>query len=377
SLTYFDDSFFEVLSRSDSEYVLSVASKIQMDFVNHDVFMIDGGFNQVVLRDPDFPGMYSLWYTSPVSFGAGDYGFEENFAWSSLFHEMGHNYVLNSPANYYYGGKIDGNANAIFSESTAQIFQHATAYEVVNNAQSYGLPDWVVYSIIEDSSSSIGGVRSGYERYISSGKQFCSWNDPSTPEDETGDTFLTIAYVFCAHAENDGLGYRAPLKRMMAALQVFDEDLWEQYAQNTDSVEADTFRSTLMVFSLSYGFNMDLRSEFEDLGFPISDSVYTSLMGRMSNLAISQSRITSDTHSKCAYSIYSDRIVWTDERNGNWDIYMYDLSTATEMQITTDTSDQRAPDIYGDIIVWEDYRNGGPDIYMHDLLTGVETRITD
>jgi hypothetical protein len=31
-----------------------------------------------------------------------------------------------------------------------------------------------------------------------------------------------------------------------------------------------------------------------------------------------------------------DRIVWWDNRNGNWDIYMYDLATQTEAQITTD-----------------------------------------
>ena len=44
--------------------------------------------------------------------------------------------------------------------------------------------------------------------------------------------------------------------------------------------------------------------------------------------------------------IYGNRIVWMDGRNGgsldagswpvgNWDIYMYDLSTSTEYQITT------------------------------------------
>ena len=41
-------------------------------------------------------------------------------------HEMGHNATLNSPADYYFGGKTDGPANAILSETIAQIFQHAT-----------------------------------------------------------------------------------------------------------------------------------------------------------------------------------------------------------------------------------------------------------
>ena len=36
---------------------------------------------------------------------------------------------------------IDGNANAIYSESMAQIFQHATGYEIVNNYDYYGLSE--------------------------------------------------------------------------------------------------------------------------------------------------------------------------------------------------------------------------------------------
>ncbi|WP_095642876.1 PKD domain-containing protein [Methanosarcina spelaei] len=64
-------------------------------------------------------------------------------------------------------------------------------------------------------------------------------------------------------------------------------------------------------------------------------------------------------------AIYGDRIVWTDSRNGNSDIYMYDLSTHNETQITTRESYDFSPDIYGDRIVWNDYRNGNGDIYMY------------
>mgnify|MGYP000922284285 CR=1 FL=1 len=78
--------------------------------------------------------------------------------------------------------------------------------------------------------------------------------------------------------------------------------------------------------------------------------------------------------------IYGDRIVWTDNRNGDWDIYMYDLSTSKETQITTNESNQNFPAIYGDRIVWIDERNGNPDrnsdIYMYDLSTSKETQIT-
>ncbi|HWQ50029.1 MAG TPA: hypothetical protein VN414_14015 [Methanosarcina sp.] len=43
--------------------------------------------------------------------------------------------------------------------------------------------------------------------------------------------------------------------------------------------------------------------------------------------------------------------MWHDYRNGNWDIYMYDLSTSTQKRITTDRSYQGMPAIYGNMIV--------------------------
>jgi beta propeller repeat protein len=92
-------------------------------------------------------------------------------------------------------------------------------------------------------------------------------------------------------------------------------------------------------------------------------------------------------------AIYGDRIVWEDSRNGNDDIYMYNLSSGEEMQITANASAQLSPDIYGDVIVWEDHTNVNlsedignmtpedltaldTNIHMYDLSSGEETRIT-
>lgn len=89
-----------------------------------------------------------------------------------------------------------------------------------------------------------------------------------------------------------------------------------------------------------------------------------------------ETRITTNESNQIYPAIYGDRIVWQDDRNGQYDIYMYNISTSKEIEISTYESDQEHPDIYGDRIVWDDSLNKLPDIYMYDLSTSKETQIT-
>jgi hypothetical protein len=277
-LTGFASSFFDLIPRSTIEYVLSLSSYVQMDFVNDNVYRIDGEFPQVIQRDADFGGMYSLWFTDPICFASGDYGFQGEIQWSSFLHEMGHNYTLNTPADYHYGGRVDGNANAIYSEAMAQVFQHATAFELINGAAGYGLGEDLAVDISRSAVQSIALVRDSYDAYVVAGMPFASWNDPGTPEDETFPTFMTLAYEFCAHAETAGPDYVTPARRMLVLLQGFGTDWEALYDPASNTAEADSFRATLLVAAMSYGFGMDLRAEFRALNFPIKDEHYALLM---------------------------------------------------------------------------------------------------
>jgi hypothetical protein len=294
---YFDGSYLDESTRSIVEYILTVCAHIQMDLVNDDVFLIDGDFKQRIVKstDPDFNGMGCLWFTDPVGIISGDYGFQGDIEWSSFIHEMGHNFTLNTPSHCFYGGKIDGRANTIYSETMAQIFAHTTAYILLNNYASYGIDAAHAYGIRQSAISSMQFVRDKYQDYIDYGPpdyNFCTWDTippdptptpPGSDPDETLETFMTIAYKFFEHAETSGLGYQIPLKRMMELLQVFDQDMADAYqglgCENDPA--ADAFMATLMVTAMSHGFSMDLREEFRNLGFLISDSIYYSLLKKI------------------------------------------------------------------------------------------------
>ena len=74
-------------------------------------------------------------------------------------------------------------------------------------------------------------------------------------------------------------------------------------------------------------------------------------------------------------AIYKDYVVWQDNRNGNPDIYGYNISTKEEVEIAIGEGDQENPAIYGDYVVWQDNRNGTWDIYGYNLSTGKEFEI--
>jgi len=87
-------------------------------------------------------------------------------------------------------------------------------------------------------------------------------------------------------------------------------------------------------------------------------------------------QITTSKAKQHQVNIFENMLVWTDERGGNKDIYLYNIDTGKETQITDDPADQYQPSIYGDNIVWTDERNGHQDIYRYDLRIKKEFRLT-
>jgi len=112
-------------------------------------------------------------------------------------------------------------------------------------------------------------------------------------------------------------------------------------------------------------------------------------------------RITNNASRQLGPKIYNDIIVWEDDRYGNWDIFMYDLSMDSdedgipnyldddddddgildindlngdpaEIRVTDHPAHQENPSIYDEKIVWEDSRYGNKDVYLFDIWNSKE-----
>jgi beta propeller repeat protein len=148
--------------------------------------------------------------------------------------------------------------------------------------------------------------------------------------------------------------------------------------------DAGVYKGIINIYNLS----THQEEQFENMDDASDPAIYGSrIVGTMSSPdysyiampypSTSQKIITTTSGRAMCPDIYGNKIVWQDNRNGDWDIYMYDLSTQKETQITTNSSDSINPVIYGNNIVWQDNRNGNWQIYAYDLVTHQEIHTPD
>ncbi|MGC4113468.1 MAG: hypothetical protein QM765_02115 [Myxococcales bacterium] len=69
-------------------------------------------------------------------------------------------------------------------------------------------------------------------------------------------------------------------------------------------------------------------------------------------------------------------VAWTDDRDGNAEIYAKDLQSGVERRITNDTLVDQSPAVGGSIIVWERCDGYACDVFAYDWSTGATRQLT-
>ncbi|HYO69842.1 MAG TPA: hypothetical protein VEU33_27570 [Archangium sp.] len=75
--------------------------------------------------------------------------------------------------------------------------------------------------------------------------------------------------------------------------------------------------------------------------------------------------------------ISGSRVVYVDNRHGNYELYALDLVMGLEARVTTDSNNQLHHDLSGDYLVYEDWQpNAFVELRVYDFQTGADMRIS-
>ncbi len=89
-----------------------------------------------------------------------------------------------------------------------------------------------------------------------------------------------------------------------------------------------------------------------------------------------ETQVASGTATQGYPSVSKGKIAYHQSQGGfDWDVFVYDIKTATMFQVTRDPAEQDYPSISGEYVVWPDKRSGEWDIYLYDLRSRKETLI--
>ncbi|PIQ84192.1 MAG: hypothetical protein COV75_03620 [Candidatus Omnitrophica bacterium CG11_big_fil_rev_8_21_14_0_20_63_9] len=92
--------------------------------------------------------------------------------------------------------------------------------------------------------------------------------------------------------------------------------------------------------------------------------------------AVPARRLTTAAAHAQTPNVSGDRVVWTDFRSGDPQVYLYDLSTNTERRLSGPAGIADLPAISGDLVVWKDFVGGRLNVAVYDLTTNTRRVIT-
>lgn len=232
-----------------------------------------------------------------------------------------------------------------------EVFSIDISTDWPKNPAIYG--DIIIWEETNDNLGIYGYNRITDEKFYVSGQSSHDLHLIMNPYDQQNPVIFKdiIIWIDKRHGRNTLCGYNIENNE---EFKIFP---WATYflfsfSQHTPALSGDVVIWTEFNGDAIYGYNLSTHEKFP--------------------IALSQiSKCKKETKRKVAGStapaIYEDIVVWVDCRNGNEDLFAYNIATGEEFQITSNEKDQKSPAIYGNIVVWEDNRNGQWDIYGIDI----------
>ncbi|MBI4019924.1 MAG: PEGA domain-containing protein [Candidatus Aenigmarchaeota archaeon] len=80
-------------------------------------------------------------------------------------------------------------------------------------------------------------------------------------------------------------------------------------------------------------------------------------------------QLTKNPRNQVQPAVSGDYVIWLDDRDGRWDIFLLDLFTNEERKIVPNLVESWLPNMAmdGKLVVWDDYRHGNAEIYLYDI----------
>lgn len=86
--------------------------------------------------------------------------------------------------------------------------------------------------------------------------------------------------------------------------------------------------------------------------------------------------ITSNDYEDSHPQINGNILVWQGYKDGDWEIFLFDITSEQIIQVTDNEYADITPQTDGDYIVWLGASNTGGEIYLYDIADGMTTRLT-
>jgi len=203
------------------------------------------------------PTVYGV--TRPYGVGLGDSAFPSGYSghhhWEVMAHEQGHNFFGGTWSSFFYTVAVPG---PLISESTAIISAFYSYHAILDKSGNYGISSSTINSLDYDYSIGKNIQKNGYNTYNNGGCQFDVNGIPTTQ---------ALAYKMIIYGETYGWNHYKKFSK------TWREDMDDYFDFHDDGVTSSE-KTTYMIASLSASFDIDFKSDFLTLNFPIDDDLY-------------------------------------------------------------------------------------------------------